>query len=128
MQKEYNWLVLAREASGFPTREYDIPLEGKIPYDFQKIEKFAKIMNSEINREEAISIAKQEIEAHHRFLLLKDVDRVIEMKTIHYTQQVVYLHAPVWFVKYEYKKKTFHIILDGTTGLVLRGDIPGREF
>jgi DNA-directed RNA polymerase subunit RPC12/RpoP len=128
IQKEYNWLVLAREASGFPTREYDIPLDGKIPYDFRKIEKFAKIINSEINREEAINIAKQEIEAHHRFLLLKNVDRVIQIKTIHNTKQVVYLHAPVWFVKYEYKDKIFHIILDGATGLVLRGDIPGRKF
>jgi hypothetical protein len=128
IQKEYNWLVLAREASGFPTREYDIPLDGKIPYDFRKIEKFAKIINSEINREEAISIAKQEIEAHHRFLLLKNIDRVIEMKTIHDTQQAVYLHAPIWFVKYEYKQKIFRIIVDGTSGLVLRGDIPGHKF
>jgi hypothetical protein len=128
IQKEYNWLVLAREASGFPTREYDIPLDGKIPYDFRRIEKFAKIINSEINREEAISIAKQEIEAHHRFLLLKNIDRVIEMKTVHDTQQVVYLHAPVWFVKYEYKEKIFRVIVDGTSGLVLRGDIPGHKF
>jgi hypothetical protein len=36
LEKEYNWLVLAREASGFPTREYDVPLEGKIPYDSGK--------------------------------------------------------------------------------------------
>jgi len=27
IEKEYNWLVLAREAAEFPTREYDIPLE-----------------------------------------------------------------------------------------------------
>jgi len=44
IQKEYNWLVLAREAAGFPTREYDVPLDGKIPYDFRKIEGFAKVL------------------------------------------------------------------------------------
>ena len=38
ISKEYNWVVLARAASDFPTREYDVPLEGKIPYDFRKIE------------------------------------------------------------------------------------------
>jgi len=127
IQHEFNWLVLARKSTDFPTREYDIPLEGKIPYSFQKIEKFAKIINSEINKEGAIDIAKQEIESHHRFLLLKNVDRIIEMKTIHTTRQVIYLHAPVWFAKYEYKKKIFNIIVDGITGLVLKGDIPSKK-
>ena len=127
IQREYNWLVLAREAADFPTREYDIPLEGKIPYTFHKIEKFAKIINSEINKEEAIRMAKQEIENHHRFLLLKNVDRIMEMKIIHNVQQVIYLHAPVWFAKYEFKKKIFNVIVDGITGLVLKGDIPSKK-
>ena len=26
LEKEYNWLVLARETTDFPTREYNIPL------------------------------------------------------------------------------------------------------
>ena len=56
MQKEYDCLVLARETTIFPTREYTIPIEGKIPYDFKKIEKSPKILNSEVNREEAIRL------------------------------------------------------------------------
>ncbi len=59
IQKEYNWLILAREAAGFPTREYDVPLAGKIPYDFRKIEGFAKLLNSEMQRDEAFELAKQ---------------------------------------------------------------------
>ena len=31
ISKEYEWLVLAREASGFPTREYIVPLGGQNP-------------------------------------------------------------------------------------------------
>src|SRR4030043_1755180 len=81
IEKEYNWLVLAREAAGFPTREYDVPLEGKIPYDFRKIEGFAKVLNSEIERDEAMDLAKQQIEAHHRYLLQQDVDKIVEMNT-----------------------------------------------
>ena len=46
IEKKYDWLVLARKASEFPTREYDVPLKGKIPYDFRKIEAFAKVLNS----------------------------------------------------------------------------------
>jgi hypothetical protein len=128
IQKEYNWLVLAREAAGFPTREYDVPLEGKIPYDFRKIEGFAKVLNSEIDRDEAVELAKQQIEAHHRYLLQQDVDKIVEMHTEINVKQAVYLHAPVWFVKYEYKGKTYQLIMDGAAGMALKGDIPSSKF
>jgi hypothetical protein len=128
IQKEYNWLVLAREAAEFPTREYDVPLEGKVPYDFRKIEGFAKVLNSEITREEALELAKQQIEGHHRYLLKQDVDKIIEIYTELNVKQAVYLHAPVWFVKYEYKGKIYQLILDGAAGMTLKGDIPSSKF
>jgi hypothetical protein len=128
IEKEYNWLVLAREAAGFPTREYDVPLEGKIPYDFRKIEGFAKVLNSEIDRDEALELAKQQIEAHHRYLLQQDVDKIVEIKTEVNVKQVVYLHAPVWFIKYDYKGNIFQLIIDGATGIALKGDIPSSKF
>jgi hypothetical protein len=128
LQKEYDWLVLAREAAGFATREYDVPLEGKIPFDFRKVEGFAKVLNSEIGRDAALELARTQIEAHHRFLLQQDVDRIIEIKTELTLKQMVYLHAPIWFIKYEYKGKAFQLIIDGATGDALKGDIPSSKF
>jgi hypothetical protein len=128
VEREYDWLILAREASGFPTREYKVPLEGKIPYDFRKIEGFAKLLNSEIDRNDALELARQQIEAHDRFLLQQDVDRVIELKTELDLKQMVYLHAPLWFIKYEYKGKTYQLIVDGATGTAIKGDIPPAKF
>ena len=128
IQKEYNWLVLAREASGFPTREYNVPLTGKIPYDFRKIEGFAKLLNSEMTRDEALEIAKQQIEALHRFLLQQDIDRIVEATTTIDLEQMVYLHAPIWFIKYEYKSNFYQMIVDGAMGMVLKGNIPSSKF
>lgn len=128
IQKEYNWLVLAKKASIFPTREYNVPLTGKIPYDFRKIEGFAKLLNSEITREEALEIAKQQIDALHRFLLKQEIDRIIEATTTANHEQMVYLHAPAWFIKYEYKGNVYQMIVDGATGMVLKGDIPSSNF
>jgi hypothetical protein len=128
ISKEYDWLVLAREASGFPTREYVVPLKGKVPFDFRKIEGFAKLLNSEMTRDEALDIAKQQIEENHRFLLQQDVDRVIEMKTEYTPKQIVYLHAPIWFIKYNYKGKDYQLIVEGTGGAALKGDIPSARF
>ncbi len=128
ISKEYDWLVLAREASGFPTREYQVPLEGKIPFDFRKIEGFAKLLNSEMDRDVALEVAKQQIEEHHRFLLQQDVDKIVEIKTEVTAKQEVYLHAPIWFIKYEYKGKVYQLILEGTVGIALKGDIPPIRF
>ncbi len=128
IQKEYNWLVLAREASTFPTREYDVPLSGKIPYDFRKIEAFAKLLNSEMQRDEALELARQQIDAHHRFLLQQDIDRIVEINTAVNLKQMVYLHAPVWFIKYQYKGNLYQLIIDGAEGMVLKGDIPSSKF
>ncbi len=128
IEKEYNWLVLAREAAGFPTREYDVPLEGKIPFDFRKIEGFAKVLNSEIDRDEALKLAKQQIEAHHRYLLQQDVDKIVDMNTEFDLKQMVYLHAPIWFIKYDYRGESYQLLFDGATGMVLKGDIPQKGF
>jgi hypothetical protein len=128
IKKEYNWLVLARGAAGFPTREYNVPLAGKIPYDFRKIEGFAKLLNSEMQRDQAIELAKQQIDAHHRFLLQQDIDRIVEADTVVELKQMVYLHAPVWFIKYEYKGSNYQLVVDGSKGMVLKGDIPTGKF
>jgi len=119
---------LARKASDFPTREYDVPLDGKIPYDFRRIEGYAKVLNSEIDENEALNIAKQEIEAHHEFLAKQDVDKIIEIKTEFEFGDAVYLHAPIWFITYEYKGERYKIFLDGSTGTVIKGDIPPTDF
>jgi hypothetical protein len=124
IKKEYNWLVLARKAADFPTREYDVPLEGKVPYDFRKIESYAKVLNSEMDKAEATELAKQQIDALHRYLLRKDVDRIVEMTVELDLKEIVYLHAPLWFIRYEYKGKAYQLIIDGATGIALKGDIP----
>lgn len=128
IEKDYDWLVLARKATEFPTRNYEVPLEGKVPYDFRKIEGFAKVLNSEIDKNEAEEQAKQEIEENHRFLAQQDVDKIIEIKNEIKIEETVYLHAPIWFIKYEYKGKAYQLIIDGATGTTVKGDIPSTGF
>ena len=128
IEKKYDWLVLARKATTFPTKEYDVPLKGKVPYDFRRVEGFAKVLNSEINENEAVDLARQQIESHHQFLAKQDVDKIIEMKTDLTIGDSVYLHAPVWFIAYEYKRERYNVILDGATGDIIKGDIPAKRF
>jgi hypothetical protein len=128
IEKEYDWLVLARKATEFPTRDYDVPLEGKIVYDFRRIEAFAQVFNSELDKADAEEQAKVEIENNHRFLAQQDVDKIIEIKTDLKIEETVYLHAPIWFIKYDYKGKVYQLLIDGATGTVINGDIPAKGF
>lgn len=128
IERNYEWLVLARKAAMFPTREYDVPLEGKVPYDFRKIEGFAKVLNSEIEEHEAVDLAKQQITSHHEFLAKQDVDKIIEMENKLSIGDAVYLHAPIWFIVYEYKSERYNIVVDGATGMIIKGDIPATDF
>jgi len=128
IEKEYDWLVLARKATEFPTKEYDVPLAGKIPFDFRKIEGFAKVLNSEIDKDDAVEFARQQIDQHHRYLAQEDVDKIIELNTSINVKQIVYLHAPIWFVKFEYKGKLYQLLVDGASGMVIKGDIPSIGF
>jgi hypothetical protein len=128
IEKEYDWLVLARKATEFPTKEYDVPLAGKIPFDFRKVEGFAKVLNSEIDKDDAVEFARQQIDQHHRYLAQEDVDKIIEMNTSINVKQIVYLHAPIWFVKFEYKGKLYQLLVDGASGMVIKGDIPSIGF
>lgn len=128
LEKEYNWLILARKSTVFPTREYAVPLEAKIPFDFRKIERFAKVMNSETDKNEAFEQAKQQIESHHRFLLQKDVDRIVELKSDFGLKQTVYLHAPLWYIKYDYRGRIYQLLIDGASGTTVKADIPQKGF
>ena len=43
-------------------------------------------------------------------------------------EKPTYLHAPLWFIQYEYKGKNFNAIIDGSSGSVVRADIPQTDF
>ena len=128
IQNEYNWLVLGRKAAEFPTRDYRVPAEGKIPFDFTKIDSQAKFLNSELDSEEAVIRAKDEVEENQRFLLKQEVDQVTQFNTSFSVSKPTYLHAPLWFVQYEYKGKGYSAIIDGSDGSMIRADIPQVDF
>src|SRR2546430_7754838 len=60
IENDYDWLVLGRKGTAFPTRDYSVPVEGKIPFDFAKISPQGKFLNSEIASAEAVQQAKDE--------------------------------------------------------------------
>jgi hypothetical protein len=128
IENDYDWLVLGRKGAEFPTRDYKVPAEGKIPFNFTKIEPNAKFLNSEMDSSEAIQHAKDEVEDNQRFLLKQEVDQVTKFDTTFSVEKPTYIHAPLWFIQYEYKGQTYSAIIDGSGGSMVRGDIPHVDF
>jgi hypothetical protein len=128
IENHYDWLILARRKSDFPTRSYHLSLSGKIPFEATKIEGGAKVLNSEIDSAEAVEQARDEIENLHEYLAKDKIDRVVDAQTQFDISGSYYLHAPVWFVAYGYKSSRYQVLLDGSSGQVIKGDVPSEEF
>lgn len=124
----YDWLVIARKRSDFPTRAYHLSLNGKIPFEATKIDKGAKVLNSEIDSSEAVQQARDEIEDLHEYLSKDKIDRIVDIKTDLDVSGTYYLHAPVWFITYTYKNSRHQVLLDGAAAEVIKGDLPSEEF
>lgn len=124
IEKEYFWKVLSTMTGRFPTKEYEIPLSAKAPFRTDLVGKGGRVINSEIDEEDARKIARQEIEAHHKQLAAQNVDRVASIDTEFEFGESEYLHAPVWFVRYEYKKKEYDLVLDAISAETVTADIP----
>jgi hypothetical protein len=123
----YDWIVLARTQADFPTRAYHLSTEGKIPFEATKIGKNAKVLNSEMTSEDAVEHARDEIGNLHQYLAKDRVDRIIDIKTNFQVSGTFYLHAPVWFLAYNYKNRGYQVLIDGASGQIIKGDLPGED-
>lgn len=122
---DYQWIIVGRRSTQFPEREYRIPLSGKASFDLSLVQ--GEFLNAEIDEDEAQERARTEIEAHHNYLMKEKVDEVAEVSTTIDVENCEFLHAPIWFIDYEYQRNVYHVIIDGSTGQVIKGDIPVEE-
>jgi hypothetical protein len=124
----YDWLVLARRNTDFPTRAFHISVSGKIPFEATKIEGGAKVLNSEMSSDEAVEQAHDEIKNLHEYLCKDKVDRVEDIQTQLEVAGTYYLHTPIWSLTYAYKNEHYHVLFDGSSGEVIKGDLPTENF
>lgn len=123
--REYQWTVLGRRSATFPEREYKIPLSGKASFDLSLIQ--GEFLNAELDEGDAQEKARADMEYNQNYLVKEKVDRITESTTTIEVKDYEFLHAPVWFIDYQYNGKLYHIIMDGSTGEVIKGDIPVEQ-
>ena len=122
ISKDYQWTVLGRRLTAFPEREYKVPLSGKSSFDISLIQ--GEFLNAELDEGESQERAQSDIEFNQKYLMEEKVDQVAESVTNVDIKDCEFLHAPVWFIEYEYKGMSYSVLMDGATGEVIKGDIP----
>ncbi|MDD5317525.1 MAG: hypothetical protein PHF51_02210 [Candidatus ainarchaeum sp.] len=126
-EKEFYWKVLGRRQSSFPVKEYKVPLSQKVPFSLEDLMR-GEMLNSELDVEEAKAAAAQEIEGYMRGVLSEKVDRFdsLEVKIDFGEPELV--HVPVWFMEFGYKGGSYRLVMEGSDGGVLSGEIPPSDF
>lgn len=125
ISSEYQWTVLGRRSGAFPEREYKIPLAGKSSFDLSQVQ--GEFLNAELDEGDAQERARAQIEAHHAYLMEEKVDQVTTSTTSFEVKDCEFLHAPIWFIDYTYGGGLYHLYMDGSTGEVIKGEIPMQE-
>ena len=124
LHREYYWKILGRRGSNFPGKEYEIPLSGKEDFNLSKIPSRAKFLNAEFDEKDAEDLAKVQIMDHQKYLLSQQVNQFSSFDNDFELEDIEFVHSPVWKIDFIYAKSSYQILICGSTGDVIRGDIP----
>src|SRR5207244_12225254 len=84
----------------------------------------SRILNAEVHEDQAQRLAREDVDGHQRDLLKDLIDVIEDARTQVDVKDPEFLHAPIWFSTYEYRTRSYTILLDAASGEVVRGDIP----
>lgn len=124
---KYDWFIVARSGVKVPPRIFDLPISDRVPFNLSDLPAGAEALNAELDAQEAKERAKQQIELFHVEKAKENVDKFIEHKTEYELGELTYVHVPLWFIKYEYRKTTYDMIVDGHAGRILLGELPPTD-
>lgn len=60
-------------------------------------------------------------------LLSEELDVISSVKTSVEVRDVEFVHCPVWFIKYEYRKKLYDLLIDGGRGETITAEVPAPD-
>ncbi|MCK5774432.1 MAG: hypothetical protein KAH57_11635, partial [Thermoplasmata archaeon] len=82
---------------------------------------------AEFDEKDAVDLAKVELMDHQKFLISDQLNRITEIQHNFEIEDIEFVHAPVWRIDYIYNGTDYQILLDGSKGEVIRGDIPPHD-
>jgi len=120
MNENYNYPIVALKAlTVYQPRDYSFALEERDLFDISKYPKGIKVLNGDISEDAAKYQAKTLVEqvqsqkAHAKYHMIQ------QMSSDEDVLDAELLHAPIWFVRYDYKGNQIVLVLDANSGNVI---------
>ena len=127
LDKSLFWKVLGRRDSKFPVREYKIPLSAKVPFTIEEAVR-GEMLNGEIDEQEAKQVATTEIEDYMQMVASEQVDKFEIIETNVEFGATEFVHIPIWVIDFAFGGKSYSLMVEGTNGEVIWGEIPASDF
>ena len=120
MNENYSFPVIALKAlTTYQPRDYQFAMEQRTMFDIGKIPKGVKVLNGDISEDAAKYQAKtlvdqlQSEKAHSKYHMVQQLTTQMDVA------DAELLHAPIWFVRYDYKGNKIVLVLDANSGNVI---------
>lgn len=120
--------IIARKHTafyGFDNFKKKLNLEKIEGFDFSKIKSFnAEFINAEVDPVEASREAYGWVEDENRRIAGSRVNKLVRCDSKIQMYNPIYVHAPLWQVRYKFKNKVYKVSIMGDSGTILKGEIP----
>ena len=120
MDNNYNFPIVAvKSLTEYQPKNYEFRLKERMLFDISKVPKSVKILNGDIGEEAADYQVKtlvsqlQSDKAHEQYHMIQQLHTDVDVS------ESELLHAPIWFVRYDYKGHKIILVIDGNSGGVI---------
>jgi hypothetical protein len=122
--EEMHWNDAAVDVSEFGVHRVSIRQQDLEPVDPERLNREAMVFEPTESRTEALA----EAEAHFRYRCRrKSKLKTTFLEKLHLLRtQLSLVYYPLWVVRYEYRKRSYQVVVDGVQGGVLYGKAPGN--
>jgi len=117
MDNNYNFPIVAvKSLIEYQPKNYEFNLKERMLFDISKVPKGVKILNGDLGEEAADYQVKtlvsqlQSDKAHEQYHMIQQLQTEVDVS------ESELLHAPIWFVRYDYKGHKIVLVIDGNSG------------
>lgn len=120
----HDWKILATKEMSLPLG--NISVTRKIPFKLENVPSGAKLINGDVDEMLAKEEADSCMRSHHR--ARTGVEQLLSINTRVRVGKVQFLTVPFWFTQYKYKNKLYPVVLNGSSGEVVKGNTPRGKY
>jgi hypothetical protein len=110
---------------GFDNFQSTLFLDNIVPFKFETVKKNdAEFINAEVDSHESQINAFGRVEDGNRAIAAGKVQRLVRCDSVVNIGEPIYVHAPLWVVRYKFEDKIYKVSAAGDSGKIVKGEIP----